>query len=289
MIIDGKQIAEQIQNEIAAEIQNVQGRKPCLTVIMAGEHPASQIYVSKKLEACSKIGIHSAQITLPNDYSECALLETIKRLNLDDAVDGILVQLPLPAHINPLKIIHAIDPNKDVDGFHPLNMGKLLIGETDGFVPCTPLGIQVLLQRSGVEVTGKNAVIFGRSNIVGKPLAALMMQTTPGGNATVTIAHSRSRNIKELSLTADILVAAIGKPYFITKDMVKKGAVVIDVGINKIKNPQRKSGYQIVGDVDFDSVKDLCSFITPVPGGVGPMTIAMLLSNTWKSYQNKMK
>ena len=215
--------------------------------------------------------------------------EEIQKLNSNPNVDGILVQLPLPPQIDPTAIIRAIIPEKDVDGFHPLNVGKMLIGETDGFFPCTPLGIRVLLEKSQIEVTGKHVVIVGRSNIVGKPMAAILMQNNAAGNATVTIVHSKTPNIQEITKQADIVILALGSPLFLKADMIKKDAIVIDVGINKVEDSQRSSGYRLVGDADYDHIKDLCSFITPVPGGVGPMTIAMLLSNTFKSYKMRMK
>lgn len=284
MIIDGKAIAEQIQNDIKGMNEKTSGRKPCLAVLLVGENPASHIYVKRKGQACENVGMISLQRQFPDTITEEALLHEVKLLNEDPTVDGILVQLPLPHHINSMKIMFAIDPAKDVDGFHPLNVGKLLIGETDGFFPCTPYGVKVMLDKSGVEVTGKHALVIGRSNIVGKPMAALLMQNTPGGNATVTIAHSHTKNIKELCLLADIIIVAIGKAHYVTADMVKEGTVLVDVGMNKIPNPSRKEGYQLVGDADFENLKDKCSLITPVPGGVGPMTIAMLISNTWKSF-----
>lgn len=288
MIIDGKQIAEEIQGELKEQIDQLKGRKPCLAVILVGSNLASKIYVDRKAKACKKTGILSVKKELPDNISQSDLIQEIENLNQNPEVDGILVQLPLPPHIDSSKIISSILPSKDVDGFHPINVGKMLVGETDGFLPCTPYGIQVLLQRSGVEVSGMNTVIIGRSNIVGKPLAALLMQNAPGGNATVTVIHSRTKNIKELVQQADIIVVAIGKPSYLKENMVKNGAVVIDVGINKIDDPSTSKGYRIVGDVDFEHVKDKCSLITPVPGGVGPMTIAMLLSNTLKSYKNRM-
>lgn len=281
MIIDGISIAKQIQDEIQAKIGKITGRPPCLAMILVGEHPPSLIYVNRKVKACASIGCLSERIQLPADIAEEELLKEIDTLNRDSSVDGILLQLPLPSHLNSIKIIQQISPNKDVDGLHPINAGKLLIGDTKGFVPCTPLGIKMLLERSSIEVKGKHVVVVGRSNLVGKPVAALLMQQAPGANATVTVIHSQTRNPKDICLLADILIVAIGKPHYITADMVKKGAVVIDVGINK-------SDSKIVGDVDFDNVKDKCSAITPVPGGVGPMTIAMLMSNTWKSYCLKM-
>lgn len=290
MIIDGKKVAEQIQQEIKETIQQKPTqRKPCLAVVIVGRLSPSLIYVNRKTQACESAGIKSIKRELPESITENELLAEVEALNQNPLVDGILVQLPLPHHINPSRITHSINPLKDVDGFHPLNVGKLFSGEKDGFIPCTPLGIKVLLERFNIEMTGKHALVIGRSNIVGKPMAALLMQNWPGGNATVTIAHRYSTNLKQLCLLADILIVAIGQPKFITSDMIKDGAVVIDVGINKIDDPTKKNGYQIVGDVDFDNVKDKCSFITPVPGGVGPMTIAMLLYNTLSSYNQRIK
>lgn len=289
MIIDGKAIAQEIQAEIRQKVSAIQGEKPCLAVILVGNHPPSEIYVNRKTEACNEVGIRSLKLSFPENASESDVLKKIQELNGDPSVDGILVQLPLPHQINPSKIVEAISPQKDVDGFHPVNVGKLLIGETSGFFPCTPLGIQVLLEKSGIEIAGKHAVIIGRSNIVGKPMAALLLQTTAGGNATVTVLHRRSPFLKEFCLLADVIIIAIGQPKFLKKEMVRPGAVVIDVGINKINNSSKNSGYQIVGDADFEELKDICSFITPVPGGVGPMTIAMLLQNTLKSFQNRKK
>lgn len=288
MIIDGKAIAEQIQNEIKTQVSQIAGRKPCLAVILVGENAASKIYTGRKSQACTNVGMLSVRREFPDSITQEELLREVQKLNDDPTVDGILVQLPLPKQINPLKITLAIDPAKDVDGFHPLNVGKLLTGETDGFFPCTPYGIKTLLERSGVEIAGKHVLVIGRSNIVGKPMAALLMQNTPDANATVTIAHSRTKNIKELCLLADIIIVAIGKAHFVTADMVKGGAVLIDVGMNKIPSHDKKEGYQLVGDADFENLKDKCSVISPVPGGVGPMTIAMLISNTWKSYRQHL-
>lgn len=287
MIIDGKATADQIQEEISKKIVELQGRKPCLAVLIVGEHPASKIYVSRKAQACEKVGIRSIVKKLAAASSESEILHEITSFNDDPEVDGILVQLPLPPHIQPQRITRAVHPEKDIDGFHPINIGKLLIGETDGFCPCTPLGIKVLLEKYGIELLGKHALVLGRSNIVGKPMAALLMQNTPFGNATVTIAHSHTRDLKSLCRSADVLIAAAGQPKFIRADMVKEGAVVIDVGINKVPCNDNPSGYKIVGDVDFDNVKEKCAFITPVPKGVGPMTIAMLLSNTLLSFQRR--
>ncbi len=287
MIINGKQIADEIQKEIKEKINTYSTRPPCLAVIIVGNNPASIIYIGRKTLACQSVGIESIRITLPDSITEEELIHEIDLLNNNENVDGILVQLPLPLHINPHRITYHITPDKDVDGFHPFNVGKMLIGEKDGFLPCTPLGIRVLLERSLIETKGKHIVVLGRSNIVGKPAAALLMQNTPSGNATVTITHSYTQNLKEICLSGDILVVAIGKPGFLKADMVKKGAVVIDVGTNKIDDPAAKKGYRIVGDVDFKNVEPKCSYITPVPGGVGPMTIAMLLHNTLLSYQRK--
>ncbi len=287
MIIDGKQIADGIQKEIKEKVNTYSTRPPCLAVIIVGNNPASMVYIGRKTLACQSVGIESIRLALPESISEEALIREINLLNDNDSVDGILVQLPLPLHINPHLITYHISPNKDVDGFHPFNVGKMLIGEKDGFLPCTPLGIRTLLESSLIETKGKHIVVLGRSNIVGKPTAALLMQNTPTGNATVTIAHSYTQNLKELCLLGDILVVAIGKAGFLKADMVKEGAVVIDVGTNKIDDPSTKKGYRIVGDVDFINVEPKCSHITPVPGGVGPMTIAMLLQNTLLSYQRK--
>lgn len=286
MLIDGKAIAAQIQEEIKQEIMRIQGRRPCLAVILVGSHPPSQIYVKRKTVACESVGMRSIQRNFPEQMTEQELIKELELLNADPSVDGILVQLPLPRHMNPVTVLHHLSPQKDVDGLHPENAGKLLIGEQNGFVPCTPLGIKTLLMRSEIDVAGKHVLVMGRSNLVGKPMAALLMQNAPGANATVTIAHSKTQNIKTLSQLADILIVAMGQPKFVTAEMVKEGAVVVDVGINKIPSPDTNRD-QIVGDVDFNKVKDKCSFITPVPGGIGPMTIAMLLSNTLKSFLQK--
>lgn len=286
-ILDGKAVALEIQSEIKNAIHGIQGRAPALAVILVGENPASEVYIKHKRRACEEAGIQFVFVKMESTATEDQLIEQINCSNADPAIDGILVQLPLPKQINPLLVMRYIDPKKDVDGFHPMNTGKLLSGDSDAFVPCTPLGIKVLLARSGIETAGKHALILGRSNIVGKPMAALLMQNTQGGNATVTVAHSKTENLTAISQTADIIIAAIGRPRFLTHEMVKEGAVVVDVGINKIINPARSSGYEIVGDVDFENVKDKCSHITPVPGGVGPLTIAMLLANTLASYARR--
>lgn len=289
MIIDGKKIAYEIQQEIKEKIALLTTPPPSLAVVIVGTHPPSQIYVNRKTHACQAVGIHSEKIMMPESTSEEELLAKVKELNEDPAIDGILVQLPLPTHINPTVVTHHISPEKDVDGFNPYNIGKVLIGETDGFLPCTPLGIKVLIDRYSIDISGRHALVIGRSNIVGKPMAALLMQGTPGGNATVTVAHRYSSDLKKYCLQADIIIVAIGQPKFITEDMVKEGAVVIDVGINKIEDPSAKGGYRIIGDVDFPNVAPKCSFITPVPGGVGPMTIAMLLQNTLLAHQLRRK
>lgn len=285
-LIDGSSIAKQIQQQITEAISHLTHRKPGLAFILVGSNPASQAYIRMKKKRCQEVGIVSFDYELPETVSEDYLLKEIGRLNQDPLVDGILIQLPLPNAIQTARVMCAIDPQKDVDGFHPLNVGKMLLGELDGFLPCTPLGIQVLLSRAQVPLLGKHVVIVGRSNIVGKPLAAILMQKAPHCNATVTVAHSLSENLSELCRSADVLIAAVGKPHFITADKVKKGAVVIDVGINRISSG--RGDIQLVGDVDFERVAPLCSQITPVPGGVGPMTIALLLSNTLLSYQRRL-
>lgn len=286
-LIDGKAIAKSIQQRIADSISSLSHRKPGLAFVLVGNDPASQTYIKMKKERCKEVGVLSFDCELPCSISEKQLLDEIKKLNENPAIDGILVQLPLPEHINTMNIVSAVDPSKDVDGFHPLNVGKMLIGENDGFLPCTPHGVQVLLSQAQIPVHGKHVVIVGRSNIVGKPLAAILMQKAPHCNATVTVAHSQSENLKEICKSADILIAAIGSPKFIKKEMVREGAVAIDVGINRISTPEGKS--KIVGDIDFENVAPICSHITPVPGGVGPMTITILLSNTLLSYQRRNK
>ena len=288
-IIDGKKIAAEIREEIAEEVACLNertGRVPGLAVIIVGEDPASQVYVRMKKKACEKAAIQSFEFRMPEDTAESELLNKIDNLNSNDDVNGILVQLPLPSQIDESKVIQRISPLKDVDGFHPENLGLLLAG-TPRFVSCTPYGVQELLVRSGCNPEGRNVVIVGRSNIVGKPLAAILMQKAAGANATVTVAHSRTRNLKEITLQADILIAAIGRPEFITSDMVAENAVVIDVGINRVEDESAEKGYRITGDVEYNATAERASRITPVPGGVGPMTIAMLLKNTLKSAKMK--
>lgn len=284
-LIDGNAIAKQIQDRIAHAISHAR-RKPGLAFVLVGNQPASRTYIRMKKKRCEEVGMVSFDVELPETVTESQLLDKIAGFNQDPAVDGILIQLPLPSHINAMRIVSAIDPDKDVDGFHPLNVGKMLIGEQDGFLPCTPHGIQVLLTQAQIPVFGKHVVIVGRSNIVGKPLAAILMQKAPHSNATVTVAHSQTEHLQDICRSADILVAAIGSPRFIRADMVKEGAVVVDVGINRVKGNDGRA--VIVGDVDFDTVAPKCARITPVPGGVGPMTIAILLSNTLLSYQRRV-
>ena len=269
-LIDGKSIAAQIKEEVKEEAERLKqaGIQVCLAVVQVGNDPASSVYVRNKKKACEYVGIRSASFELPEDTAEDELLELVRRLNEDDSVNGILVQLPLPEHISEDKVIQTISPDKDVDGFHPESVGRLCIGEK-GFLSCTPAGIIELLRRSGVEIQGKECVVVGRSNIVGKPMALLLLKE----NGTVTIAHSRTADLKEITQRADILIVAIGRPRFITADYVKEGATVIDVGIH------RNEDGHLCGDVDFDNVKEKTAFITPVPGGVGPMTIAMLMKN----------
>ena len=286
-ILDGTAIAKAIRQEVAAEVSRLRskGRKPGLAAVLVGEDPASAVYVRSKGKACEEAGMHSVTIRLPADTPEVELLDTVDRLNADPEINGILVQLPLPKHINSEKVLRRIDPSKDVDGFHPVNVGKLVTGDKSAFRPATPYGVQQMLIRSGIETKGAHAVIVGRSNIVGKPMASLLIQQGPGGDATVTVCHSRTRDLPSVTRLADILIAAIGKPEFVTADMVRPGAVVIDVGINRVDDASRPRGYRLVGDVAYDSVAEIASAITPVPGGVGPMTIAMLLQNTLQAMQ----
>ena len=281
-LIDGTRIAQEIRAEVAHDAQRLAARgvRPGLAVILVGDDPASAVYVRSKGKACEEAGMHSVTIRLPAATPQAELLAEIDRLNADAAIHGILVQMPVPAHIDGDAVIRRIDPAKDVDGFHPVNVGKSLIGERDGFVPCTPAGVQELLVRSGVQTRGAECVIVGRSNIVGKPMMALMVQSAPGANATVTVCHSATRDLAEHTRRADILIVAAGRPRMITGDMVKPGAAVVDVGINRVADAAAKSGYRLAGDVDFESAAEVAGRITPVPGGVGPMTIAMLLRNT---------
>jgi methylenetetrahydrofolate dehydrogenase (NADP+)/methenyltetrahydrofolate cyclohydrolase len=281
-LIDGVAIAKSIRDEVTIQVAKLvaRGITPGLAVVLVGEDPASEVYVRNKGRGSDEVGMHSVTIKMPAATTQQELLTEVKRLNEDGAIHGILVQMPLPKHIDPEVVIRTILPEKDVDGFHPVNVGKNLIGDRDGFVPCTPAGVQEMLARSGTVTKGKECVIVGRSNIVGKPMMALMVQPAPNANATVTVCHSATQDLKEHTLRADILIVAAGKPKMVTGDMVKEGAVVIDVGINRVADASTKSGYRLVGDVDFEGARARASRITPVPGGVGPMTIAMLLKNT---------
>lgn len=281
-ILDGTAIAQAIRAEVAEEVARLSGngRKPGLAAVLVGEDPASAVYVRSKGKACEEAGMHSVTLRLPASTSEAELLETVDRLNADAQIHGILVQLPLPKHINSEKVLRRIDPAKDVDGFHPVNVGKLVVGDATAFRPATPYGVQQMLIRSGIETRGAHVVIVGRSNIVGRPMANLLIQQGPGGDATVTVCHSKTRDLPAITRTADIVIAAIGKAEFVTADMVRPGAVVIDVGINRVEDSSRPRGYRLVGDVAYEPVSRIAAAITPVPGGVGPMTIAMLLQNT---------
>ncbi len=289
-IIDGKQIAEQIKAEIADEVAQMRAkglRAPHLATILVGHDGASETYVANKIKACQRCGFDTTDIRLESDCTEAELLQHIATLNANPAIDGILVQLPLPQHIAPQKIIEAIDPHKDVDGFHPINVGRASLG-LPAFVAATPSGIVELLHRYHIETDGRHCVVIGRSNIVGRPVATLLSRKTPDGNATVTLCHSHTHNIADICRTADILIAAIGQPRFVTADMVKEGATVIDVGITRLPDPTAKNGYRLVGDVDFVQVAPKCAYITPVPGGVGPMTIAALMRNTLQAAQQRL-
>lgn len=279
-LILGKEVSEEIYGELRQRIEALKARgvTPGLAVVLVGDDPASQVYVRKKGEMCEELGMRSTTIVMPKETTQEELLRKVAELNADPSIHGYLVQLPLPDHIDEEAVIDAIDPSKDVDCFHPSNVGRMLIGDPD-FLPATPAGVQQMLVRSGIETVGRHVVVVGRSNIVGKPMVAMMVQRGAGADSTVTVVHSKTPNLAEITSTADILVVAIGKPRFITADMVKEGAVVIDVGTNRIQDPTHPKGSRLVGDVDFDAVKEKASYITPVPGGVGPMTICMLMAN----------
>ncbi|MBR6080148.1 MAG: bifunctional 5,10-methylenetetrahydrofolate dehydrogenase/5,10-methenyltetrahydrofolate cyclohydrolase [Treponema sp.] len=285
VIIDGKAVAAEVKADVAEKVRklNEKGVEPCLAVVLVGNNPASVSYVTGKRKALAEAGMVDRSIELPESISEVELLSEIDRLNKDPSVHGILVQLPLPKHISEEKITNAIVPEKDVDGFHPVSMGNLLSGKK-GFIPCTPHGILVLLEKAGIETNGKRAVVIGRSNIVGKPMAVLLSRKEY--NATVTLCHTGTKDMAEITRQADIVVVASGHPGTLTADMVKDGAAVIDVGVNRIPDSSKKSGFRLVGDADFESIKEKASFITPVPGGVGPMTIAMLIYNTLEAAEN---
>ena len=286
-LIDGNQIAATIVAELKAEIATSSGRKPCIALVRVGEDPASVSYVKKKEKTAADIRVTSRVILSPLSISQAELFELIDNLNRDSTVDGILVQSPLPKHIDEVAVFRRVAPEKDVDGFNTLNLGKVAQEDETGFVACTPAGIMELLARSGVDLKGKHVVVLGRSLIVGKPVALLALQKKAGANATVTICHSATANLSEITRQADVLIAAIGRAEFVTAQMVKPGAVVIDVGINRVLDATKKTGYRLTGDVQFDQVAPLCARITPVPGGVGPMTVAMLMKNTLKAFRQR--
>jgi methylenetetrahydrofolate dehydrogenase (NADP+)/methenyltetrahydrofolate cyclohydrolase len=286
-VLDGTRLADAIRAEVAQAVAQHRrsGRQPGLAVVIVGENPASQVYVRAKGKACEEAGMHSETVRVPEQTSEADLLAIVDRLNVDPRIHGFLVQLPLPKHINAERVLNAINPLKDVDGFHPVNVGKVSIGDPTGLRPATPFGVQEMLIRSEIETRGANVVIVGRSNIVGKPMASLLIQPGRGGDATVTVCHSKSRDLPGICRSADILIVAIGKPEFVTADMVRPGAVVIDVGINRVDDASQAKGYRIVGDVAYGPVAAVAAAITPVPGGVGKMTIAMLLKNTLQAFE----
>ena len=289
-IISGKEVADKIKLEIAEEVSKLKdeiGRTPHLAAILVGNDGASKTYVNAKVKACEVVGFRSTLVALEKDVTEAHLLSEIDKLNNDDDLDGFIVQLPLPKHINEQKITEAINPKKDVDGFHPTSLGRMLLG-LPTFLPATPLGVTEMLKHHNISTEGKHCVVIGRSHIVGSPMSVLMSQNTYPGNCTVTITHSRTQNLKEITLQADILIVALGKPEFVTADMVKEGATVIDVGIHRIEDSSKKSGFRLIGDVKFDEVAPKCSYISPVPGGVGPMTIVSLLKNTLLAAKNKI-
>ena len=283
-IIDGKQVAADMRAELKEKVAKLKDRGivPGLAVVLVGEDPASKSYVTAKERACEEIGIFSDDNRLPADTSQEDLMTLVEKLNNDPKINGILVQLPLPKHLNESEVLLKINPDKDVDGFHPVNVGKMVVGEK-AFLPCTPHGILQLLKRNNIPTEGAEVVVVGRSNIVGKPVANMLIQKNDMGNATVTVCHTRTKNLKEHCLRADIIIAASGRPNTVTADMVKNGAAVIDVGVNRVEDATKKRGYRLVGDVEFDAIKEKASYITPVPGGVGPMTITMLLFNTVES------
>lgn len=288
-ILDGTLVSAHIKEQIKQEVIDWQaqgGKKPHLAAILVGNNPASEAYVGSKVKSCESLGFDSTLLRFDADISEQQLLDEVQKLNADDAVDGILVQLPLPRHISPDLVINTISPAKDVDGFHPISQGKMMLGQPT-FLPATPYGIMLMLEHYNINIDGMHCVVIGRSNIVGTPMTILLSRNTNPGNATVTLCHSRTKNLKEIALQADLIVAAIGKPFFVTADMVKPGAIVIDVGINRIEDATKKSGSRLVGDVDYDNVAPLCSYITPVPKGVGPMTICGLMKNTLLAAKQK--
>ncbi len=289
-MIDGKSVSQKVLDECALEVERIsaKGIKPGLAVVLVGNDPASKAYVGSKVKTCQKLGIHSVKIELPEDTTQEKLLQVIDELNGDSSIHGILVQSPPPDHIDESTVVRKISPQKDVDGFHPENVAKLTLEDSDGFIPCTPLGCLRLLQEYDIDTNGANVVVVGRSMIVGKSMALLLMANNANANATVTVAHSRTKDLKSICSSADIIIAAVGIPNIIGKEHVSEGAVIIDVGINRVSDENAKRGYRLVGDVNFAEVADKCCAITPVPGGVGPMTIAMLISNTIKACQKSL-
>ena len=289
-LLDGKALSNTIKEEIKVEVDKITAtgaRAPHLAAVLVGDDPASQSYVRSKVRSCERVGFGSTLIHESSDISEDALLGIIADLNRNEEIDGFIVQLPLPRHIDEHKVTMAIDPKKDVDGFHPVNIGRMTIG-LSAYLPATPFGIMQMLERNAIDTSGMECCILGRSNIVGTPMSILLSRKANPGNATVTMCHSRTRNIPEHTLRADLLIVAMGRPNFVTADMVKEGAVVVDVGINRVDAPERERGYKLVGDVDFENVAPKCSFITPVPGGVGPMTVTSLLMNTLRAYRKEV-
>jgi methylenetetrahydrofolate dehydrogenase (NADP+)/methenyltetrahydrofolate cyclohydrolase len=289
-IIDGNALAQQIKSELKEKVEKVLAegkRAPHLAAVLIGDHPASRSYVTNKVKSCSDAGFQSTLIQRPAEISQQGLLDIVHELNANPEIDGFIVQLPLPEHIHEMEITLAISPEKDVDGFHPMNLGLMTLG-LPAYLPATPMGIMQMLERYHIDISGKTCCVIGRSNIVGTPISILLSRKGSPGDATVMLCHSRTPNIKEIALQADVLVVALGRPNFLKADMVKEGAVVIDVGINRVDDPTKKSGFRLVGDVDYEQVAPKSSFITPVPGGVGPMTVTSLLLNTWKAYSGEI-
>ncbi len=289
-IIDGNALAQQIKSELREKVERVLAegkRAPHLAAVLIGDHPASRSYVTNKVKSCSDAGFQSTLIQRPAEISQQALLDIVHELNANPEIDGFIVQLPLPEHIHEMEITLAISPEKDVDGFHPMNLGLMTLG-LPAYLPATPMGIMQMLERYHIDISGKTCCVIGRSNIVGTPISILLSRKGSPGDATVMLCHSRTPNIKEIALQADVLVVALGRPNFLKADMVKEGAVVIDVGINRVDDPTKKSGFRLVGDVDYEQVAPKSSYITPVPGGVGPMTVTSLLLNTWKAYSGEI-
>lgn len=289
-LIDGNLLASQIKSELKTKVEarKQQGlRPPHLAAVLIGDHPASRSYVTNKVRSCEEAGFDSTLIQRPAEISQEGLMAIIQALNEDPKIDGFIVQLPLPEHIHEMDVTLAIDPTKDVDGFHPMNIGRMTLG-LPSYLPATPMGILQMLERNNIDITGKQCCVIGRSNIVGTPISILLSRRAVPGDGTVVLCHSRTPNIREIAAESDVLVVALGRPNFVTADMVKEGAVVIDVGINRVDDASKKSGFRLVGDVDFENVAPKCSFITPVPGGVGPMTVTSLLLNTWKAYMGEI-